>query len=100
MNNDRRKQIDKICDQMKELDELRLKLKELAENIKEDVESVRDDEQEYYDNMPEPLQGGDKGQAAEAAISILDDVINALDDMSLETEADDLITQLDEAKHQ
>ena len=46
---------------------------------KEMLEGVKDDEQEYFDNMPESLQGGDKGQAAEAAVSALDDAVNELD---------------------
>lgn len=50
-----------------------------------DVESIKDEEQEYYDAMPESIQSGDKGSAAQEAISQLetahekiDEAINAL----------------------
>lgn len=40
---------------------------ELAEKIralKDEVETLRDEEQDYYDNMPESFQGGEKGDKA------------------------------------
>lgn len=33
----------------------------------------QDEEQDYYDNMPESLQSGDKGQAAEQAAASLEE---------------------------
>jgi uncharacterized coiled-coil DUF342 family protein len=47
--------------------------------IKDELETHRDNEQEYYDNMPESFQDGDKGQAAQAAIDALESAIEALD---------------------
>jgi len=44
------------------------KLNDLAEEI----ESIKDEEQDYYDNMPESLQGGEKGEAAQNAITALE----------------------------
>lgn len=52
----------------------------LAGEAREAFEAIRDEEQEYFDNMPESLQGGDKGQMAEAAIEALDSAISALED--------------------
>jgi hypothetical protein len=46
-----------------------------------DAMSLRDEEREYLDNMPESLQDGDKGQRAEAAIEILDAIIEALEEL-------------------
>lgn len=66
MNADRRKTIAKAAALMSE--------------AKSMLETVRDEEQEYYDNMPEGLQNGDKGCAAEEAISLIEDIINSLDD--------------------
>jgi vacuolar-type H+-ATPase subunit I/STV1 len=57
MNNARRKQINELIDRIDEL--------------QSQLESVRDEEQEYFDNMPENLQQGDKGQSAEQAASDL-----------------------------
>lgn len=70
MNNARRKQ---IKDAIKALDIGTL------EAMKEELESAQSDEQEYLDNMPESLQGGEKGEAAEAAVSALESAIEALE---------------------
>lgn len=70
MNNARRKAIQEA---IKALDIGTL------EQVKSDLENARDEEQEYLDNMPESLQGGDKGQAAEAAVSALESAIEALE---------------------
>ena len=53
---------------------------QLLDEAKEILETARDEEQEYFDSMPESLQGGDKGQEAEIAVGILDDVVSMLDD--------------------
>ncbi len=53
-----------------------------------DVQAIKDEEQEYLDNMPESLQGGDKAEAAEAAITALDEVV---------TDLEELMSDLDEA---
>lgn len=44
------------------------------------LEACRDEEQDYFDNMPESFQSGDKGQAAENAVALLEDIISNLDD--------------------
>lgn len=74
MNKDRRKEIQNLISRMAELESLR-------DELKEAIEAVRDEEQEYYDNMPEGLQGSDRGYAAEEAISNLEDAINQLEDL-------------------
>lgn len=73
MNNDRRKQIEQVRNDL--------------DGLKADVESLRDEEQDYYDNMPESFQGGEKGDAAsdaianlEAAYDALDEALNALEE--------------------
>lgn len=45
------------------------------------IEQARDEEQEYFDNMPEGVQGGEKGSAAEGNVSCLDDALDALDEV-------------------
>lgn len=64
MNKDRRKRIEAQRDK---LDEIRAEL-----------ETIRDEEQDYYDNMPESIQSGTKGQAAEASVEVLDDAISSI----------------------
>jgi len=58
MNNDRRKKIAQLVVDL--------------ENLRQGIESLRDEEQEYYDNMPEGLQAGSKGEAAESAVGALE----------------------------
>lgn len=73
MNAERRKQIEALA----------AKAADLANEIsmlKADVDTVRDEEQEYYDNMPESFQNGDKGEKAQAAISALEEAVSALED--------------------
>lgn len=55
------------------------KLQARISELKDEVEMVRDEEQEYYDNMPENMQQGDKGQNAESAVSALDEAMENLD---------------------
>jgi hypothetical protein len=59
MNKARRKQISGITGRL--------------DDLKGEVENLRDLEQEYYDEMPENLQGGERGERAEEAIQFLDE---------------------------
>lgn len=65
MNNTRRKQI-KMC-----IDKL--------EAIKTEIENIKSDEEDYFDNMPENLQGSIRGSDAEEAIEALEEAIDDLD---------------------
>lgn len=62
MNKERRKQLE---DCIAKLDE-----------VQNEVDCLKDDEQEYYDNMPESLHGGEKGQNAEQCCSLLDEAVS------------------------
>lgn len=48
---------------------------------KDELRQILDEEQEYYDNMPESFQEGEKGEKAQEAIDGIDDVICTLDDV-------------------
>lgn len=50
------------------------------ESIKSDLESILFDEQDYFDNMPENLQGSIRGEQSEEAIDTLDEAISSLDE--------------------
>lgn len=65
MNNERRKQIEKAIGLLQEASSI------LAE--------AASDEQEYFDNMPEGLQSGDKGQQAETAAGALQEAVDEID---------------------
>lgn len=59
-------------------------------HIKSQLETIRDEEQEAYDNLPESLQGGDRGEAIQEAITALDSAWDA---------ADELESYIDEAQN-
>lgn len=59
MNKDRRARIQDLVNRL--------------ECIKEELETIRDEEQDYYDNMPESIQGGMKGEKAEEDIENLEE---------------------------
>jgi archaellum component FlaC len=72
MNKDRRKTIEEIKARIEALS---------IEDIVTDIESVRDEEQEYFEAMPESLQGGEKGSKAEEAIAALEEAIESLNEI-------------------
>lgn len=74
MNKQRRKAIEHF---RKRLDGLKL----APEELRSDIEALRDEEQEYYDNMPQSFQDGEKGQGAEAAVSSFDEALSAMDEI-------------------
>jgi hypothetical protein len=51
--------------------------RELA-NVIEDLTDCQNDEQGAFDGMPEPLQGGERGQAMEEGIQSMQEVAESL----------------------
>lgn len=51
----------------------------ILETAKGMLEEIRDDEQDYFDNMPENLQGSERGEASEEAIDAMDEAIESLE---------------------
>ncbi|GBQ77208.1 hypothetical protein AA14337_0750 [Acetobacter malorum DSM 14337] len=88
MNNKRRAEIKRLRELLEEISG------PIAE-IKESMESLRDEEQESYDNMPESLQGGAKGEAAEKAVSDLDTAVDGMDE--IESKLTEIQEALEEA---
>lgn len=68
MNKARRKQIDDV---IRKLDDLKM-----------EIESILDDEQDYLDNIPENLQGSERYDAADEAVSYLSDASETIDEVS------------------
>lgn len=66
MNKERRKNINELVEQL--------------ERIKELVNDLQAEEQEYLDSIPENLQGSERYEKAEMAVSYLDDAYNSLED--------------------
>lgn len=65
MNKDRRKELEKALGLLSEAREI--------------LEAAKDEEQEYFDNMPEGLQSGEKGEKAENAISEIEEAISSIE---------------------
>lgn len=73
MNADRRKRISTLISTI--------------EQALSEIETLRDEEQDVYDNMPESIQGGEKGERAQAAADALGEAANDLESVkgNLET---------------
>jgi hypothetical protein len=86
MNKERRKE---IALAIKLLNEIVPKL----EMVKDAIGKAAEEEREFYDNMNENLQGSDKGQQADSAASLLEEVHDELSSCDLE----DWVSKLEEA---
>lgn len=114
MNNERRKAIKAIFDQIEPAKNKATgeTLSELADaiqqaiaafnsakaDVKSSLEEIRDAEQEYLDNMPENMQQGEKFDIGTQAVSDLDEAIDMLEDTEdfEGFDKDDIIGKLDE----
>jgi uncharacterized coiled-coil DUF342 family protein len=65
MNKERRKRIEQLNTKLSE--------------AKDELEAIKDEEQEYYDNMPEGLQSGEKGEKAQEAVDCMDEGVSNLE---------------------
>jgi hypothetical protein len=65
MNNSRRKRIQEVLDSLS--------------NFRAELEQIRDEEQDSFDNMPESLQEGERGEKSQNAIDNLDNAISELE---------------------
>ncbi|HDS5593088.1 TPA: hypothetical protein QHU17_004538 [Enterobacter hormaechei subsp. xiangfangensis] len=66
MNNERRKRLAALSQQLDELNS--------------DVQSVLDEEEKAFNNLPEGLQSGESGDAMQAAVDSLDAAVSALEE--------------------
>lgn len=70
MNKQRRKEIAKAIDLIKQAREI--------------LETVKDEEQEAFDNLPESIQYSERGETMEEYISTIEDFLEYLDTDSLQ----------------
>ena len=68
MNELRRKQIRKVHD--------------LVAECKDLFEALQSEEQEYYDNMPENIQEGAKGEYTQEILDMMDDVASSFEELT------------------
>ena len=52
------------------------------------LETASSDEQDYYDNMPENFQSGEKGDRAQEVIDLLNEAVSSIE--SVESELDNV----------
>ena len=50
------------------------------EEIKNELETICSDEQEYFDNMPENLQGSQRGCDSEEAIEQMEEAVSSIEE--------------------
>lgn len=109
MNKDRRKTLDRLSNELGTLvEKFKAKLGELQAEFGEDfrdlanaIDEQKSDEQDYYDSMPESLQGGEKGEASSQALEYLDSAYDKADALANALENDDFgieaLAEIDEA---
>ncbi len=51
------------------------------ESCKESLQKILDEEQDYFDNMPENLQGSMRGSDSEDAIDVMESCIDDLENI-------------------
>ena len=87
MNKQRRKAVAEVQDLIRQAHAILISAGEKVEIIK--------DEEESYDNMPEGIQAGERGEKAQEAINNLDSTKDLLE--TIDSEIDDLLEQLESA---
>ena len=56
-------------------------VKKEIENCKENLQKILDEEQDYFDNIPENLQGSMRGSDSEDAIDTMENCIEDLENI-------------------
>ena len=51
------------------------------ETLKQEIDSILEEEQEAYDNMPESLQNGERGEAMQEAIDALESAVGSCEEL-------------------
>jgi uncharacterized coiled-coil DUF342 family protein len=98
MNAERRKAIKDTYADLARISGMVDDLKTAASSLKETIEALRDEEQEFYDNMPESFQNGDKGSRVSEVIQSIDSAIDKLDEVdAIDFDAAEIESYLDDA---
>lgn len=94
MNNDRRKEISRIIE---EIESAVSTAKEKLEELQSDIESIRDEESDSYENLPEGIMYSERGEAMEQAVDNLDNAASSIEELIDAMDTDDLIGYLNDA---
>lgn len=98
MNKQRRAALSALCDRLAALN-LSDVLAEIAA-IASDLEELENEEQDAFDNLPESLQDGERGQDMVAAIDAMQNARESLEAFADLPELDEVSTQIDDARGQ
>lgn len=49
--------------------------------LAEELEHIKEEEENYYDNIPENLQGSMRAEESEEAIDLLDEVVDKIEEI-------------------
>ena len=94
MNNNRRKEISRIIE---EIESAVSTAKEKLEELQSSIESVRDEESGCYENLPEGIMYSERGEAMEQAVDNLDNAASSIEELIDAMDTDDLIGYLNDA---
>lgn len=83
MNANDRKEVSKLISRLEEL-------KGQIEDVGSELRTLADNEQDKYDNMPEAMQSGEKGDAMQEAQQYLSDAADAAEQGNAEDALDAL----------
>lgn len=64
---------------------------------KADIQAVRDEEEEAYDNLPDGLRDGSRGDSMQEAMTYMDEAISKLDEIGEESTEAEIVSALQEA---
>lgn len=95
MNNLRRKELKHLADKMSEMNDIQDKSN--LQKYYSRLENIKNDEEEYFNNMPENLQGGQRGMDSESAIERMEEAISLIEDALAEDNDDELLDLIAEA---
>lgn len=97
MNKQRRKDIAAL---IAKIGDLKTQIEALdIEGLLEEIEDIKSQEEEYKDNMPQAMQDGDKGSAADEAISHLETASSTFGEFKDAIDKlDEVVTELEEAQ--
>lgn len=103
MNKTRRNALNALQDRITALQTALAPLRAELESIGEDLEMLRDEEQESYDNLPEGLQNGERGETMSDAIGRMEDAHSTLTQICDAIDIDELseaFSAIEDAKGQ
>lgn len=79
MNKTRRAELARIKGELEEVEKEVIELSERLEGLMEELESVKDDEEMAFDNLPESLQEGERGELMQDAMIHIESAMDAAD---------------------